>query len=96
MDQELTFEMDFDGVKTTCTVLFTFDSEDTGASYMLYTPDDPCGENVRMIAARFDPRNPTAIYPLADDRDRAIVQSFVEYISSHSLDELTAERAENR
>ena len=88
MDQEITFEMNLDGERVTCTVLFTFSSDETGANYMLYTPDDPGGAQVRLMAARFDPRDVSALYPLADDRDRAIVQSFIDYVSSHTPEEL--------
>ena len=82
MEQELTFETVLDGVPVTCTVLFTFSSDETGADYMLYTPDDPTGTEVRVLAGRYDPNAPTAIYPLQDDRDRAIVQTVLDYVSS--------------
>ena len=59
MDQEITFDMNLDGERVTCTVLFTFSSEETGANYMLYTPDDPAGTEVRLMAARFDPLPPS-------------------------------------
>ena len=91
MDQEITFEMQLDGEQVTCTVLFTFSSEETNANYMLYTPDDPTGKNVRLMASRFDPEDIGCLYPLADDRDRAIVQSFIEYVSAHAADEIAAE-----
>lgn len=93
MDQEITFEMNLDGERVTCTVLFTFSSDETGANYMLYTPDDPAGAEVRLMAARFDPENVTVLYPLADDRDRAIVQSFIEYVSAHAGEEPDEEEA---
>lgn len=83
MDQEITFEMNLDGEQVTCTVLFTFSSDETGANYMLYTPDDPAGSEVRLMAARFDPENITELHPLKDDKDRAIVQSFIEYVTAH-------------
>ena len=44
------------------------------------------------MAARFDPQNITALYPLEGDRDRAIVQSFLDYVSSHTGDELAEEQ----
>ena len=62
MDQEITFEMNLDGEQVTCTVLFTFSSDETGANYMLYTPDDPAGSEVRLMAARFDPENITELH----------------------------------
>lgn len=91
MDQEITFEMTLDGAPVTCTVLFTFSSDETGANYMIYTPDDPAGREVRLMAARFDPADLTALYPLRDDRDRAVVQSFLDYVSAHTREELAEE-----
>ena len=86
--QEITFEMELDGKQTTCTVLFTFSSEETGGNYMIYTPDDPMGKEVRLMASRFHPEQMTALYPLQDDKDRAIVQSFLDYVSAHTPQEL--------
>ncbi len=91
MDQERTIEMNLAGKQVICTVLFTFSSDETGANYMLYTPDDPTAAEVRLMAARFDPENISLLYPLKDDRDRAIVQSFIDYVSSHTQEELSGE-----
>lgn len=81
MEQELTFFTEIDGKQETCTVLFTFSSDVSGADYMLYTPDDPTGTEVRVMAGRYDPNTPGAIYPLKDDRDRAIVQTVLDYLA---------------
>ena len=54
---------------------------------MLYTPDDPNGAEVRVMAARYDPDAPGALYPLQDDRDRAIVQTVLDYVSSQEEDD---------
>jgi len=95
MDQEITFKMKLDGEEVVCTVLFTFSSDETGASYMLYTPDDPTGEQPRLMAARFDPANMTALYPLEDEKDRVIVQSVIDYVTSHSGDEMAEDAEED-
>ena len=95
MDQEITFKMKLDGEEVVCTVLFTFSSDETGASYMLYTPDDPTGEQPRLMAARFDPTNMTALYPLEDEKDRVIVQSVIDYVTSHSGDEMAEDAEED-
>lgn len=87
MEQEMTFVADIEGRSETCTVLFTFSSDVTGADYMLYTPDDPNGAEVRVMAARYDPDAPGALYPLQDDRDRAIVQTVLDYVSSQEEDD---------
>ncbi|MEA4966376.1 MAG: hypothetical protein VB055_11220 [Oscillospiraceae bacterium] len=91
MEQEITFEMNLDGRQVTCTVLFTFSSEETGANYMLYTPDPPDGKETRLMAARFDPSNLASLYPLQGDADRAVVQSFIDYVSAQTADGLPGE-----
>ena len=62
---------------------------------MLYTPDDPTGEQPRLMAARFDPTNMTALYPLEDEKDRVIVQSVIDYVTSHSGDEMAEDAEED-
>ena len=92
MEQEITFRMEIEGKQCECTVLFTFYSDITKAHYMLYTPDDPAGtEQVRLIAARYNPEDLSQLESLRDDTDRAIVQSFIDYVSSHSADEIEAD-----
>lgn len=93
--QELTFEMEIEGERRTCTVLFTFYSDQTNAHYMLYTPDDPAaGGELRMMAGRFDPNELTAIHPLQSEQDRVLVQQFLDYVSSHTPEEMEQEAAE--
>lgn len=93
--QELTFEMNIDGQTRTCTVLFTFYSDQTHANYMLYTPDDPAAvAQLQLMAGRFDPQNLTAIHPLQDDTDRAIVQQFLDYVSSRTPEEMDQDAEE--
>ena len=89
MQQDITFTMEIDGAPCQCTVLFTFYSDITKAHYMLYTPDDPAGPaQVRLIAARYQPEDLSKLESLRDDTDRVIVQSFIEYVSSHSAEEI--------
>lgn len=87
--QEMTFRMNLDGQERTCTVLFTFYSDQTQANYMLYTPDDPeQTDDIHLIAGRFDPNNLSAIYPLQDDTDRALVQQFLDYVTNCPEEEI--------
>ena len=56
---------------------------------MLYTPDDlNSGKAVSLSACRYDPRDLSRIMPLRDDTDRRIVQEFINYISTHSPEEV--------
>lgn len=91
--QELTFQMHMDGRDVTCTVLFTFYSDETKTHYMLYTPDDPAQgkEQLQISAARYDPQQLSALYPLRDDQDRQIVRNFIDYVCSRDNQQLAQE-----
>ena len=88
-NNDITFVMHTEEGDVTMTVLFTFYSELTDANYMLYTPDPLDGSRqVRISAGRYDPQDLSRILPLKDDRDRAIVQSYLEYVATHSSEEI--------
>lgn len=94
MENGITFVMHTEDGDVTMTVLFTFYSDLTGANYMLYTPDPLDGSvQVRISAARYDPQDLTRIMPLVGDQDRAIVQSYLEYVSTHTPEEMAADAA---
>ena len=87
--REMTFKMHIDGKEVECTVLFTFYSKVTDAHYMLYTTDKPsAGGQLNMSAARYDPKKLSALYPLNGEEDRKIVQDFINYVSSHTPEEI--------
>lgn len=88
-NQEMTFVMHTPDGDVTMRVLFTFFSPEAKANYMLYTPDDlSSGEAVALSACRYDPRDLSRIMPLRDDTDRRIVQEFINYISTHTPEEV--------
>ena len=92
MEQDITFVMHTPEGDVTMTVLFTFYSELTKTDYMLYTPDPLDGScQVRISAGRYDPNDLSRILPLRDERDRAIVQSYLDYIASHSSENMEKE-----
>lgn len=75
MNQEMSFIMHTPEGDVTMNVLFTFESPETKAFYMLYTPDPLDSPTpVRLSACRFDPEDPTKILPLQGENDRKIVQ----------------------
>ena len=43
---------------------------------------------LRLSACRFNPDDPTKILPLQGDNDRKIVQGFINYISTHTPEEI--------
>ncbi len=97
MEQDITFVMHTPEGDVTMTVLFTFYSELTKTDYMLYTPDPLDGScQVRISAGRYDPNDLSRILPLRDERDRAIVQSYLDYIASHSSEDMEKEAGETK
>ena len=88
-ERDFSFVMHLPEGDVTMHVLFTFYSPETKASYMLYTPDDlESGEAVHLTACRYDPEDLTRILPLEGENDRKIVQGFVNYISTHTPEEI--------
>jgi hypothetical protein len=89
MNEEMSFIMHTPEGDVTMHVLFTFESPETKAFYMLYTPDPLDSPTpVRLSACRFNPDDPTKILPLQGENDRKIVQGFINYISTHTPEEI--------
>ena len=62
MEEKNTIKVTNDkGETIVCDILFTFDSEETGKSYIVYT-DNSKDENgkVRVYASIYDPKNPNS------------------------------------
>ena len=91
-NQEFTFIMHTEEGDVEMTTLFTFFSEMTKAHYMIYAPTSQLDSDtqVQVSACRYDPENLTKIYPLKDDTDRQTVQAFLNYVSTHSQEEIAA------
>ena len=87
--QEMSFVMHTPEGDVTMQVLFTFYSPETKAHYMLYTPDEMEGPApVRLSACRYDPEDLTRILPLEGENDRKVVQGFINYVSTHTPEEI--------
>ena len=88
-EKEMSFIMHTPEGDVTMQVLFTFFSPETKAHYMLYTPDDlDSGKAVSLSACRYDPEDLTKILPLQGENDRKVVQGFINYVSTHSREEI--------
>ncbi len=83
MDEKNKFTvLDEDGNEITCEILFTFDSEETKKSYMVYT-DNTTDEdgNVKVYASIFNPKaKKTELTPIETDREWKIVETILESI----------------
>lgn len=69
-----------DGKDVECDVLFTFDSEETKKSYIVYTDNstDDAG-NIRVFASIYNPKvkNPV-LEPITEDREWKIIETILE------------------
>lgn len=87
MEEKNTFTvMDENGKEVTCEVLFTFDSEETNKSYMVYT-DNTTDEdgNVRVYASTFDPNaENTELKPIETEREWKIIETILESIQEEN------------
>ncbi len=83
MKEKNTFTvMNDKGEEVTCEVLFTFDSEETKKSYIVYTDNttDNAG-NVKVYASIFDPNDETSeLLPIESDREWKIIETILDSI----------------
>ena len=82
-----------EGIETECEVLFTFDSDETNKSYIVYTDNtkDEIG-NVKVYASIFDPNSDTTkLEAITTNKEWNIIESILE-----SLQEETQKKQESR
>ena len=68
------------GNETVCDILFTFDNEETGKSYMVYT-DNSKDENgkVRVYASIYDPKNPNSkLEEIKTEKEWKVINTILE------------------
>lgn len=87
MEEKNTFTvMDENGKEVICEVLFTFDSEETKKSYIVYTDNTTDEEgNVRVYASIFNPdKETTELQPIETEREWKIVETILESIQEEN------------
>ena len=87
MEQKNVFTvLDDEGKEITCEILFTFDSEETNKSYMVYTDNTTDDEgNVKVYASVYNPNaEATELLPIETDREWKIVETILESIQEES------------
>ena len=68
------------GEEITCNVLFTFDSDETKKSYIVYTDNTKDSEgNIQVYASIFDPEsdNPELL-PIQTDKEWKVIETILE------------------
>ena len=82
-DDKMTFKIvNEEGKEVEYEVLFTFDSEETQKSYMVYTDDtkDEDG-NVRVYASVYTPgKEETELLPIETDKEWKIIETILEEV----------------
>ena len=83
MEEKNTFKViDTEGKEVECEVLFTFDSEETKKSYIVYTDNttDDKG-NVKVYASIYKPEEEnTELIPIETEREWKIIETILESI----------------
>lgn len=81
MDDKNTFKViNKDGEEVVCNILFTFDSEETGKSYIVYTDNslDELG-NIQVFASVFHPEDPnTKLEPIETEKEWKVIETILE------------------
>ncbi len=82
-EEKMTFKVFNDeGKEIECEVLFTFDSDETKKSYMVYTDNTTDDEgNTKVYASIYDPKeeNPKLL-PIETDKEWKIIETILEEI----------------
>lgn len=80
MNNNNTFKVINDeGVEITCDILFTFDSEETKKSYIVYTDNSRDAEgNIQVFASIYDPKqeNPR-LEPIESEQEWKIIETIL-------------------
>ncbi len=72
-----------DGREIVCDILFTFDSEETNKSYMVYTDNSKDEQgNIQVFASTYDPaqdptKGVTRLEPIESEREWKIIDSIL-------------------
>lgn len=89
-EEKMTFKVfDDEGKEIECEVLFTFDSDETKKSYMVYTDNTEDEEgNTKVYASIYNPdeENPT-LQPIESDKEWKIVETILEEIQKKVTEE---------
>ncbi len=85
---------DDNGKEVECEVLFTFDSDETGKSYMVYTDNSEDEEgNTRVFASIYNPNeDEIKLQPIESDKEWKIIETILQEIQASAQDMETDEQ----
>lgn len=83
----MTFKVfDDNGKEIECEVLFTFESDETGKNYMVYTDNTKDEEgNIKVYAAIYEPdKDETKLEPITSDHEWSIIEKILEELQEEA------------
>lgn len=85
---------DDNGKEVECEVLFTFDSDETNKSYMVYTDNSVDAEgNTRVFASIYNPdEDEIKLEPIQTDKEWKIIETILQEIQASAQDMETDEQ----
>ena len=92
MDKNTFKVINDEGKEITCNVLFTFDSEETGKSYICYTDNSKDAEgNTQVFASIFDPtKETTKLEPIETEKEWKIIEIVLKELQDEAKRQLAA------
>lgn len=91
MEERMTFKVtNNEGKEVEYEVLFTFDSDETNKSYMVYTDDskDENG-NIRVFASTYIPgEETTELFPIETDKEWKIIDTILKELQEEAKGEI--------
>lgn len=89
MEQDMTFTItNEEGQEITCDILFTFDSEETGKNYIVYTDNTQDEEgNTKVYASIYNPEDTTKLEPITTDKEWKIIQIVLDEVMAEAKKE---------
>ena len=96
MDKNTFKVINDEGQEVVCHILFTFDSEETGKSYIVYTDDSKDAEgNVQVYASIFDPEDPnTKLEAIETEKEWKVIETILETVQEEIKNKTAGETRE--
>ncbi len=84
MEENIFTVIDNDGKEVKCEVLFTFDSEETGKHYIIYTDNTKDEEgNTKVYASTFNPDDEkTALGAIETEKEWKIIETILDSLQN--------------
>lgn len=96
MNEKMTFNIfDENGNAVECEVLFTFDSEETGKNYIVYTDNTKDEEgNTKVYASIYHPEDTTKLDPITSDKEWKIISMVLDEVMAEARKEVEKEEGQ--